>query len=324
MMYLKRKFYSATITGWDNTCLEERIFSAHKRKQNQKVTSAENYIDRNISKYNKQKELYEKALKKGDTAAAEVHLKKMNKYAAGVDRSTHRVSEMTDTISKTRKSVDAGGLDIKKEGKLNKSNLNLKRDLAGNQTTAVREIVSKHDVIPGTDTPVSKKRSTFMERNPNAPSSPANPLNATTRKQAQEARHARRLKNKNAGNFVVTETSNGYKGGVNGKPLVFKEVKAENGTLNITGETTKRNITSKTSNVPAETIKKNTNLKPANVGSGSGKAVKDVTTKSTKSAADLWKSMPKSAKIGAGIAGGAAILGTGAYLVKKNKDKKKD
>jgi hypothetical protein len=99
---------------------------------------------------------------------------------------------------------------------------------------------------------------------------------------------------------------------------------AENGTLNITRETTKKNITSKTSNVPAETIKKNTNLKPANVGSGSGKAVKDVTTKSTKSAADLWKSMPKSAKIGAGIAGGAAILGTGAYLVKKNKDKKKD
>ena len=329
-MYLKRKFYSTTITGWDNTCLEERIFGAHKRKQNAKVTSAENYIDINTGKYNKQKALYEKALKRGDTASAEVHLRKMNKYAEGVERSANRVSEMTDTISKTRKSVDsAQGLNIKKEGALSNSNLNLKRDLAGNQTTAVRDIVSKHDVIPGTDTPVSKKRSTFIERNPNAPSSPANPLNATTRKQAQEARHARRLKNKNAGNVVVTETSNGYKGGVNGKPLVVEEVKkvvtpAENGTLNITRETTKKNITSKTSNVPAETIKKNTNLKPANVGSGSSKAAKDVTTKSTKSAAALWNSMPKSAKIGAGIAGGAAILGTGAYLVKKNKDKKKD
>lgn len=320
MMYLKRKFYSTTITGWDNTCLEERIFGAHNRKQNAKVTSAENYIDINTGKYNKQKALYEKALERGDTASAEVHLRKMNKYAEGVERSANRVSEMTDTISKTRKSVDsAQGLNIKKEGALSNSNLNLKRDLAGNQTTAVRDIVSKHDVIPGTNTPVSKKRSTFIERNPNAPSSPANPLNATTRKQAQEARHARRLKNKNAGS-VVTETSTiGYKGGVNGKPVVVEEVKTV-----MTPETAKKTVPAKTSNVPAATVKKNTNLKPVSAGSGSSKAAKDVTTKSTKSAAALWKSMPKSAKIGAGIAGGAAVLGTGAYLVKKNKDKKKD
>ena len=323
-MYIRRKVFSVLVdeTGEERlfsvneTIIEEqREFGAHKRKQNAAVTSAENYVDRNISKYNKQKALYEKALKKGDTATAEVHLKKMNKYAAGVDRSAHRVSEMTDTISKTRKSVDtAGGLKINKEGALNKSTLNLKRDLAGNQTTAVREIVSKHDVIPGTGKKVVKKRSVFIERNPEAPKSNANPLNTTTRAQAQEVRHARRLKNKNAGNVVSETVVENYKGGVNGKPVVVQEVKkvvtpAENGAVNVVKEATTKTL-------------------PAKVNSSSKKVIDETVKTAEKSGKKLWKINPakwsKNAKIAGGVAAGATLAAAGAYTAKKLHDKKKD
>jgi hypothetical protein len=323
-MYIRRKVFSILTdeTGEERlfsvneTIIEEqREFGARKRKLNRKITRELRYQEINENKALKAAERAENLAAKGDVAGAKKATERAQKKAQESMKNAQRLDERVGTAAKTRKSIDtAEGLNLKREGKLHNTTTNIKRDLAGNQTTAVQEVVAKHDVIPGTTKKVAKRRSVFVERDPKAPSSPANPLNTTTRAQAQEARRARRLKNKNAGNVVSETVTKGYKGGVNGKPVVVQEVKkvvtpTENGAVNVVKEATTKTL-------------------PSKVNSSSKKVIDETVKTVEKSGKKLWKINPakwsKNAKIAGGVAAGATLAAAGAYTAKKLHDKKKD
>ena len=217
----EERLYSVNETLYE----EQREFGSHKRKQNRKLVRELKYQEINESKALKAKKRSEELMSKGNTEAAKKAEEKALKKSQESLKNAQRFDERVSTVAKTRKSIDSiEGLDLKKEGKLHNTTTNIKRDLAGNQTTAVQNVVSKNDVIPGTTEKVMKKRSVSIHRNPE------------THEVAKRTKKAQ----------VATETvKTGYKGGVNNNPVIVEEVKkvvtpTENGTLKAVEEVTKK------------------------------------------------------------------------------------
>ena len=296
-MYIRRKVFSILTdeVGDErlfsvNETLIQKEFGAHKRKQNRKAANNARYVEINANKAAKAKERAAKELAKGNIEAAEKAIEKASRHATQSSASASQLSEITDKIGKTRKSVDSQkGLTIKRDNAIHNQELNLKRDIPNNQTTATRTVTSKHDVIPGTNKKVTRRTTTIIERDIDKPKSTANPINNTTNASAKATRQARKAKG--VPSVQVTQEITGYRGGVNNKPVVEYEATK-------TLEKTKDGIAK-----IAENIEK---VKKGSVFNGSFNPMK-------------WS---KNAKIGGGIALGATALGTGAYLY--NKSKKKD
>ena len=300
-MYIRRKVFSilADEVGNEklfsvNETLIQKEFGAHKRKQNRKAANKAKYVEINANKAAKAKERAAKELANGNIEAAEKAIEKASRHATQSGASASQLSEMTDKIGKTRKSIDSQqGLTIKRDNAIHNQELNLKRDIPNNQTTATRTVTSKHDVIPGTNKKVTRRTTAVIERDIDKPKSTANPVNTTTNASAKAARQAR--KTKGVPSVQVTQEITGYKGGVNNKPVVKYEATK-------TLEKTKDGIAK-----IAENIEKVKNTRRnSSMFNGSLNPMK-------------WS---KNAKIGGGIAAGTAVLGTGAYLY--NKSKKKD
>ena len=324
-MYIRRKVFSILtdemgeerLYSVNETLLEgyeQREFGAHKRKQNRKIANAERYVRINANKADRAEKRSKRELERGNLEAAEQAANKAKRHATQSGASASQLSERIDNAAKTRKSIDsAEGLTLKREGAIHDQSLNLKRDIPNNQTTVTREVVAKNDVVPGTGKKVKTTTTTVIERDLNKPTSSANPVNATTNAQARAARDARR--SKGVSPVQVTQTTEGYKGGVNGKKVVeYNTTK--------TLDQVKNNVSNTANKIDVAKIEAEATRKAE---SRAAEALK-LRSKRLRRVADLRnkKNLVKGAKIGAGVLGGVALVGAGVHAANRMGKKKEN
>lgn len=98
--------------------LQEREFSAHKRKQNRKVAAAQHNAEMHTNKAAKKVKEAQEALMKGEVEKAETLTKSAEKANRAAQIDANRAADEVTKIAKTRKSIvnNPDGLKISNQG----------------------------------------------------------------------------------------------------------------------------------------------------------------------------------------------------------------
>lgn len=98
--------------------LQEREFSAHKRKQNRRVAAAQHNAEMHTNKAAKKVKEAQEALMKGEVEKAEALTKSAEKANRAAQIDANRAADEVTKIAKTRKSIvnNPDGLKISNQG----------------------------------------------------------------------------------------------------------------------------------------------------------------------------------------------------------------
>ena len=328
-MYIRRKIFSLSsleykLFSTNGYTLRQKEFAKNKKK---KAYNRMKYIEIDQNKAIKAGNRAEVLKSAGDINGAALAQKKSDRFINNVNTGVANLSDRVDNLSKTHKSIDsAQGWSINRQGAINDTTMNFKRDLPNNQSTFNSNVVSRHDTIPGTNQKVSKQTTVTYERRVDKPISTANPYNATTNSQAKQARQNRRKQN--APIIDIKTTSTGYTGGVNNKPVVKKD-KVVTQTSNVSKGNTINSITSSVTNTVLPGVTATTNLvnqtKPKKPYIAPSTGIKPPTTTNTttsKTNPGFWNSMGTVGKVGTVAAGITAtgLLAKGLFGGKKKEE----